>query len=342
MNRRPVTLIDVARAANVSIATVSRALSFPHKVSPETLGRIERTIEALGYVANGSARALASRRSRTIGALIPSLDNPSFATTVHALQRALGEAGYTVLLACHEFDPAAERRLARTLIERGVDGLVLLGTEHEPEVYALIERFRLPYVLTWALEEGGRHTCIGFDNRAAAARLTEHLLALGHRELAMISGMTANNERARERALGVREALRRSGVALDPGRFVEVPYTLQSGRDGLAQVIGQSPRPTAVICGNDLLAIGAIAECHARGLGVPEDVSVTGFDDMEIAAMLSPGLTTMHFPTQELGDLAAQQILRAIAGETVPARQELAVRLVVRGTTAPPRRGAES
>lgn len=204
MSRRPVTLIDVARAANVSIATVSRALSFPEKVSRETLGRIERTIEALGYVANGSARALASRRSRTVGALIPALDNPSFAATVHALQRTLGQVGYAVLVACHEFDPRAEHRLARTLIERGVDGLVLLGTEHEPELYALIERFRLPYVLTWALEEDGRHTCVGFDNRAAAGRLTEHLLALGHRDFAMISGTTANNERARERALGVR------------------------------------------------------------------------------------------------------------------------------------------
>jgi LacI family transcriptional regulator len=337
VSRRPVTLIDVARAANVSIATVSRALSFPEKVSPETLGRIQRTIEALGYVANGSARALASRRSRTIGALIPSLDNPSFATTVHALQRALTDAGYAVLLACHEFSPPAERRLARTLIERGVDGLVLLGTEHEPELYALIERFRLPYVLTWALEEDGRRTCIGFDNRAAAARLTEHLLALGHREFAMISGTTANNERARERALGVREALRRNGLDLGFERFVETPYTLQNGREGLARVIAAEPRPTAVICGNDLLAIGAIAECHARELAVPEDLSVTGFDDMEIAAMLSPGLTTVHFPSQELGELAAHQILRAIAGEAIPARQELPVRLVVRGTTAPPR-----
>lgn len=340
MSRHPVTLIDVARAAKVSIATVSRALSFPEKVSRETLARIERSIEALGYVANGSARALASRRSRTIGALIPSLDNPSFATTVHALQRALGQAGYAVLLACHEFDPAAERRLAHKLIERGVDGLVLLGTEHERGLYELIERFRLPYVLTWALEHDGDHPCVGFDNRAAGARLAEHLLALGHREFAMISGTLANNERARERAFGVREALRRRGLELGPGRFVEVSYTLQSGRAGLARVIERSPRPTSVICGNDLLAIGAIAECHARGLDVPRDVSVTGFDDMEIAAMLSPGLTTVHFPVQELGELAAQQILGAIAGEAVAPRLELPVRLVVRGTTAPPR-GAE-
>lgn len=334
--RRAVTLTDVARAARVSIATVSRALSVPEKVRPVTLTRVEGAIERLGYVANGSARALASRRSHTIGALIPTLDNPSFANTVHALQRTLGEAGYTLFVACHESDPLAERRLARALIERGVDGLMLLGAQHDPELYALIGRHHIPCVLSWALEENSRHPCIGFDNRLAAISLTEYLLQLGHTEFAMISGTTTNNERARERAAGVRAALERRGIVLPPGRYVEKPYTLQSGRDGLVEVLRHAPRPTAVICGNDVLAIGAIAECAAIGLRVPDEVSITGFDDMEIAAMLQPGLTTMHFPASEMGELAARHLLQAIAGGRLPARRELPVRLVVRGTTAPP------
>lgn len=337
-SRHAVTLTDVARAARVSIATASRALSLPEKVKPATLARIEGAIERLGYVANGSARALASRRSHTVGALIPTLDNPSFANTVHALQRTLGEAGYTLLVACHESDPLAERRLARALIERGVDGLMLLGAQHDPELYLLIDRHHIPYVLSWALDENGRHPCIGFDNHLAAISLTEHLLQLGHTEFAMISGTTANNERARERAAGVRAAFQRRGIGLPPGRYVEKPYTLQSGRDGLVEVLRHAPRPTAVICGNDVLAIGAIAECAAMGLRVPDEVSVTGFDDMEIAAMLQPGLTTMHFPTGEMGELAARHLLQAIAGGQLPLHQELPVRLVVRGTTAPPPR----
>lgn len=334
--RRAVTLTDVARAARVSIATVSRALSLPEKVRPVTLARVEGAIERLGYVANGSARALASRRSFTVGALIPAIDNPSFANTVHALQQTLGEAGYTLLLACHDFSPAAERRLARTLIERGVDGLVLLGTEHEPALFELLERLHLPCVLTWALTAGAGHSCVGFDNRLAAIRLTEHLLELGHSEFAMISGITANNERVRERVLGVRAALERRGLALRSGRFLERPYTLQSGRDGFAELMTRVPRPTAVICGNDVLAIGAMAECNVMGLALPGEVSITGFDDMEMSAIVQPGLTTVHFPTRKLGERAAQQVLRAIAGEPVAPREELPVRLVVRGTTAPP------
>lgn len=336
MSRRAVTLSDVACAAQVSIATVSRALTAPGKLSPATLARINETIETLGYVANGSARALASRRSFTVGALIPAIDNPSFANTVQALQQTLGEAGYTLLLACHDFIPAAERRLARSLIERGVDGLVLLGTQHEPALFELLERLHLPCVLTWALTARAGHPCVGFDNRLAAIRLTEHLLELGHREFAMISGITANNERARERVLGVRAALEQRGLALRSGRLLERPYTLQSGRDGFAELMACVPRPTAVICGNDVLAIGAMAECNVMGLALPGAVSITGFDDMEMSAVVRPGLTTVHFPTRKLGERAAQQVLRAIAGEPVAPREELPVRLVVRGTTAPP------
>ena len=340
MNRRAITLSDVASAAKVSIATVSRALTAPNKLRPDTLARINETIETLGYVANGSARALASRRSLTVGALIPAIDNPSFANTVQALQKTLGAAGYMLLLTCHDFSPAAERRLARTLIERGVDGLVLLGTEHEPELFALLERHHIPYVLMWALATDTRHPCVGFDNQNAAISLTEHLLELGHVEFAMISGVTATNERARERAAGVRAALQRRGIELPPEHYAEKPYTLQNGRDGLIEVLRHAPRPTAVICGNDVLAIGAIAECAAIGLHVPDEISITGFDDMEIASMLQPGLTTMHFPTGEMGELAARQLLQAIAGGTLPPRRELPVRLVVRGTTAPPLAGA--
>lgn len=341
MTRRPATLADVARAARVSIATVSRVLTLPEKVSRATRARVQQAIDALGYVANGSARALASRRSRTVGALIPTLDNPSFASTVHALQKELDRAGYTLLLACHEFDPAAETRLARTLIERGVDGLVLLGGEHDAELYRLLARFAVPYVLTWALDESGVHPCVGFDNRRAAERMTEYLLDLGHTEIGMISGITANNERARDRVRGVRQALEHRGLRLRPEWLVERPYTLQSGREAIGAVLAARPRPTAVICGNDVLAIGAAAECHARGIAVPKEVSISGFDDMEIARLFSPPLTTVHFPTEELGEIAARRVRSAIEGEPLPpAQEELPVRLVVRATTAPPARSA--
>ena len=334
--KKTAKLSDVARAAGVSTATVSRALMLPHKVKPRTLARVQEAVRSLGYVAHGAARALASRRTHTIGAVIPTLDNAIFANTTHALQKTFDAAGYTLLLACHEFDAAVEVRLTRTLIERGIDGLVLLGTSHDPRLYAMIGQRQMPYVLTWALDAGGEHPCVGFNNRAAALQLTNHLLDLGHREFAMISGVTANNERARDRLHGVRDALAARGIKLAPERVLEKPYSLASGREGLRAMMRGARPPTAVMCGNDVLAIGALAECHAQGIVVPREISVTGFDDLEMAAVVTPGLTTVHFPTAELGTYAAQHLLARIAGMPFEARVELPVELVVRGSTAPP------
>ena len=337
-SRTTAKLADVARLARVSTATVSRALTLPHKVKPATAARIEEAVQALGYVAHGAARALASQRTRTIGAVIPTLDNAIFANTVHALQKTLDEAGYMLLLASHEFDAQVEVRVTRTLVERGVDGLVLLGTTHHPALLQMLDSHRIPYVLTWALDATGRHPCVGFDNRAAGVSIARHLLELGHREIAMISGITAGNERARGRVEGVRETLAPLGLKLSPQRLVEKPYTLSAGRDGLRELLEGPVRPTAVICGNDVLAIGALAECHEQGIAVPREVSITGFDDMEIAAVVTPALTTVHFPTEELGALAAQHLLARLAGREVELRTELPVELVVRGSTAPPAR----
>lgn len=334
--RKTAKLADVARLARVSTATVSRALTLPDKVKPATAARVRQAVQALGYVAHGAARALASRRTRTVGAVIPTLDNAIFANTTHALQRTLDEAGYTLLLASHEFDAEVEARVTRALIERGVDGLVLLGTTHHPSVFRMIDMHQIPYVLTWALDPSGRHPCVGFDNRTAAIRVARHLLDLGHREFATISGVTAGNERAAERLEGVREALAERGFTLSPQRLVEKPYTLAAGREGLREVLRAAPRPTAVICGNDVLAIGALAECHALGIAVPREISVTGFDDMEIAAVVTPALTTVRFPTAELGAYAAQHLLARLAGRAVESCTELPVELVVRGSTAPP------
>lgn len=334
--RKTAKLADVARLARVSTATVSRALTQPGKVKASTAARIRQAVQALGYVAHGAARALASRRTHTIGAVIPTLDNAIFANTTHALQKTLDEAGYTLVLACHEYDVRTEARMTQALIERGVDGLVLLGMSHESSVFHMIETHQLPYVLTWALDPSGRHPCVGFDNHAAAIGIAGHLLDLGHREFAMIGGITEANERARERLEGVREALAARGVVLRPERVVEKPYTLSAGREGLREVLGGAPRATAVICGNDVLAIGALAECRARGIAVPGEVSITGFDDLEMAAVVTPALTTVHFPTAELGSYAAQHLLARLAGRPVEQHTELPVELVVRASTAPP------
>lgn len=328
-------LDDVARIAGVSLATASRALSAPHLLKPATLNRVLEAARLLGYMPHGAARALASRRTHTVGAVIPTLDNAIFASSTQAMQRELGEHGYQLLLGSHEYDPDREVQVTRALLERGVDGLVLVGTDHSPELYQLLVGFRSPYVLTWSLDESGHHHCVGFNNREVGARVARYLYNLGHREFAVISGFSAHNDRARDRITGVREALTARGIELGPARVVETSFAIQSGREALSAALQSAPPPSAVICGNDILAHGAMIEAHALGIEMPRALSITGVDDMELSAHMSPGLTTVRIPTVEIGRRAAQHILARLNGEIAEKCSELPVELIVRGSTGP-------
>lgn len=336
MDKPQVKLRDVAKRAGVSTATVSRALTSPEKVSVEALRRVREAVREFGYLPHGAARALRSRRTRTIGAVIPTLDNAIFANATHALQKTLEESGYNLLVACHEFDLKAETEITQSLIERGVDGVVLVGLDHEPALFELLGSFHVPYVLTWAIDPNGRHPCVGFRNREAAARVAGYLLDMGHRRIAMIAGETGSNDRARERVTGVREALQARGLELDAARLLEAPYTFDAGRQAMRTLAHLDPAPTAIICGNDVLAIGAINEARSLGLQVPAQVSITGFDDLQISSLIIPALTTVRVPTRELGQQAALHLLSLIAGAAVNPLRELAVELIVRDSTAPP------
>lgn len=334
--RKPAHLDDVARLAGVSTATVSRAISGRGPVNTETRKRIDAAIQKLGYVAHGAARALASRRTHTIGAVIPGLDYAIFASTANALQSYLDRHGYMLIVACNEYDLDAELRLTKNLIARGIDGLVLVGTEHHPELFALINAFGLPYVLTWAHDESGRLPCVGFNHRKATAEVTQHLVDLGHREFAVISAVVKNNDRVRQRLAGVTETLERNGLALRPERLVQAPFSYESGSRALDHFLEYASRPTAIVCLNDVFAIGAMAACARRKLRVPDHVSITGCEDLEIAAMVLPPLTTVRFPTVEMGRHAASYLVAKLTGEGPPLQQMFPTQLILRSTTAPP------
>jgi LacI family transcriptional regulator len=329
-------LSDVARAAGVSLATASRALAGAELVHPDTRERVRDAVAMLGYVPHGAARALASRRSRTVAAVIPTLDNPVFSASTHALQVRLAEDDYTLLLASHEYDLAAEVRMVQAFIERGVDGMVLVGLDHDPEVHRLLAQAGIPYELSWAIDASGFHHSLGFSNRRAAAAVAQHLLELGHREIAVVSGYTANNDRARERVAGVREAVEARGLALAPELVLETSFSIASGRRALADLLATKQRFTAVACGNDILAMGVLIEAAARGIAVPGQLSVAGFDDIDLAAEYTPSLTTVHLPVADIGRAAAERMLARLAGKTVPRVEEVRVDLVVRASTGKP------
>ena len=327
-------LVDVARVAKVSTATVSRALSNPQLVSDTARHRIDAAIQKLRYVPHGAARALRSQRTRTIGAIVPTLGNAIFANYTQALQKQLATRGYRLLLSCDEYDARIEDTLVAPLIQHGVDGLVLVGRDHREALFRAMKDHDIPYVLTWTSGTRGRHPCIGFDNAAAAARVAAFLLDLQHRHFAMIAGICKGNDRARERVVGVRRALAASNIALDPARVLQRPYTFAAGREAMHALMQLKPRPTAVICGNDVLAVGAMAECRAIGIDVPRMVSVTGFDDMDIASVVTPPLTTVRVPTDELGRAAADYIVARIEGSPCAPLATMHVDIVVRGTVA--------
>ncbi len=337
MDRRPnPKLRDVARAAGVSLSTASRALADTELVRLGTRERVREAANMLGYVPHGAARALATRRSRTIGAVFPPVDNPIFAAATQALAHELAAAGYTLLLATHEFDPAAELRVTRTLLERGVDGLVLVGMDHEPELYRLIAQAAVPYELTWSIDPAGYHHCVGLAHRLASLRVTQHLLDLGHREFAVIAGRTVHNDRARERLAGVRDALAAHGIELGEARVVETEFSLARGRRAFLELADRGQRFTALVCSNDVLALGAMTECLRRGVRIPGELSVAGFDDIDMAGEFTPALTTVHVPASEIGRLAAERMLARLAGRQVPRIEELRAEVLIRGSTGRP------
>lgn len=331
------SLVDVARHAGVSPTTVSRFFNQPGLVRPGTRQRIERAVAELGYLPNAAARALASKRSRMVGVVVPTLDHALFAKALNSLEGRLAEAGYTLVVAASGFDPARERRQIESLLSHRIDALVLVGAARDPASYALLEGQGLPYVTTWVVDEDGRHPGVGIDNRAAGRRIASHLLDLGHRDFGVISAETARNDRARLRLAGVREALEARGVALAPERVIERPLDLLEGGYAFRHLMGLSPAPSAVICGADLFAVGAVFESRKLGLRIPEEVSLTGFDDIDLASLTDPPLTTLRVPVHEIGARSADYLLKRLRGEAVPASTLLEVELLLRGSTAAPK-----
>lgn len=326
------TLEDVARLAGVSLGSASRSLSVPELVKPATLERVNRAVDQLGYVRNGAARALASRRTRTIAAIYPSLDNPIFAVSIQSLQQTLWDLGYQLLVASHDYRPEREFGLLRSFVERGVDAVVLVGTDHDDAVFELLGQYKLPYVLTWSMDEANRRPCVGFSYYDAAYKMAQAVLSHGHTDLAICPGQSYRNERVRARIAGTQAALQGAGLSLRPEWIIEQPFTFEGGRHAVRQLLGGSSRPSVLICGNDLIAIGAMAECREQGLKVPGDLSITGSDDIELASLVEPQLTTVHVPKVEIGSLAAHRIVSLIEGSADLEVSPLSTRVVIRGS----------
>ena len=329
------TLEDVARLAKVSTATVSRCLNDPARVVEATRNRVERAVEELGYTPNFGGRALASNQTNTIGAVIPTMDNAIFARGLQAFQETLAEAGVTLLVASSLYDPQSESEQLRTLVSRGADGLLLIGVARPEKTYDFLRNRNIPYVIAWNHHSDGSCCFAGFDNEDAASQMTEQVIKHGHRNIAMIAGITQFNDRALDRVTGVRKAMNRNGLSGKGMPVVEAPYTLEDGGKAFEELMQNSPKPTAVICGNDVLAVGAIVRAKQLGFQVPQDVSITGFDDIDLAEVAEPPLTTVHVPHRRMGQAAAELLLDLRAGKTDCQSIEIQTHIIMRDSLGP-------
>ena len=339
MQTRKPTLADVARRAAVSTATVSRCLNSPERVEEKTRDRVLDAVRDLGYSPNFGARALAAKRTNTIGAIIPTMENAIFARGLQAFQEELGTHGITLLVASSSYRPDLEEEQIRALVGRGADGLLLIGHHRSPDIYGFLEQHGVPALVAWVFDPAEQHMSIGFDNRAAMAELAREVIALGHRRIAVISAEQASNDRARARVEGIRAAMAEAG--LDPLELdvIETPYGIDTGAAAFADLMTRAPRPSVVMCGNDVLAAGALRQARAMGIRVPDEVSVTGFDDIELASVAAPALTTVHVPHREMGGEAARMLVAMVRGQGPAESRQLATDLRWRDTLGPPPAG---
>lgn len=334
-NRSVPTLEDVARLAGVSTATVSRCLNTPDRVVESTRLKVAEAVRTLGYLPNFGARAMAAKRTNTIGAVIPTMENAIFARGIQAFQEALHDQGYTLLVASSSYSLDLEEEQIRSLVARGADGLLLIGHDRLPGVREFLQRHDVPALVAWAYDREGRLPSIGFDNRAAMNALAREAIGLGHWPIGVISARTAANDRARQRLTGIRDALREAGLDESGLSVVETTYGISEGAEAFERLMRAESPPTVVLCGNDVLAVGALRRARDLGISVPGDVSVTGFDDIDLAQVAVPGLTTVHVPHREMGRQAAQMLVKMVESGSPGESVELATAICTRDSLGP-------
>ena len=326
-------------AARVSSATVSRAFNAPDVVSAEVRERVFAAARELGYAPNAAAKALRLQRTHTMGAIVPTLNYDIFARMLNAFQAQLSAAGQMVFLLTNGFDNRRLLEPARLLVERGAEALLIVGRIDDPALEALLAERRIPTVTTYSYLARSPIPSIGFDNYAASRQLIDYLLGLGHRRLAMITAGTDGNDRQQSRVRAFRDAARAAGV-LANAHVIPASHAIGEGAAAMRRIAAEHPEVTAIVCNSDVIAIAALAEAKRLGMRVPDDLSITGHDDQEMAALTEPPLTTIGVPAQEMGVRAAEALLAATASGAPVAAVKLSTSLIIRGSSgaAPGRR----
>ena len=310
-----VKMRDIAQRAGVSVVTVSRVLNHPEKVAPETRERVQAVIKQFNYIPDMLAGSMASRKSYAVGVVIPTITNSLFADTIDGLFSEIEPAGYQLMIGSSRYDPAREAALVRTMISRRVDSIVLTGTTHFRETTELLSQSNIPVFEMWNLTENPIDTVIGFSNRDAAKQMTLHLNRQGYQCIGYLGGLTFHNDRTSDREAGFLDALQEIGDDGGAERIFRAEFDFPGGSAGILALKSRHPEIDAIFAASDVLAVGAMLECHRQGWQVPSEIAIAGLDDSVIASQLTPALTTVKLPRYQIGRTIGQQLLARLSGE---------------------------
>ena len=337
-----ITIAELGKILGVSRSTISRVLNNPELVKTETREKIVRGLREHNYVYNALAGGLTKKRTSTIGVMLPTITNPVFALSTKGIQEAAAERGYSILLGSHNYSGDTEAELVRVFQEKRVDGIIFNGYPIKQETVDYLDRLKIPYVITWEKPENPDIPFVAFDNAKGGFNVANYLLCLGHRRIGMITAHFKISTRAYKRYLGFRAALEQMNVPCDESLVIQKDYTVMEGREAASRLLAGSDPPTAIVCGNDLLAMGAMAAAKEAGLTVGKDLSITGFDDLEMSSTLNPPLTTVRIPACQMGKKAAELLVDTIEkGTRIAQHYLLETDLIIRGSTGPPKNSQE-
>jgi LacI family transcriptional regulator len=327
--RARVTIVDVARAANVSTQTVSRAINNKDEIRPETRQHVLAVAEQLGYQPNSLARGLATDRTATLGIVVPDIANPFFVEVIRGAEDLALEQDYNIFLCNTVENHAREAAVLRLLEQKRVDGVVLCSSAlTDEELAPLVARQRAVALVNRPLLPGAVGAASS-DAEQGMRLAVEHLLRCGRRRIGFL-GSLENTYGRRARRLGYVSTLEAYGIPLDPALIGScLPY-LEEGQATAYCLLQQHPDLDALVCHNDLVAVGALQACHKLGIRVPDDVALVGFDDIPLAALVSPSLTSLRVPSGQLGRSAVQMIFDALAGAQTPTEVVFTPELMVR------------
>lgn len=303
-------IVEVAQRAGVSPATVSRFYNTPDVVKAPTRKRIEQSATDLGYIRDRMAGTLHNHFSGTIGLVVPTIDNAIFAELIQAFSSRLHHYDRTMLIATHGYELSAEVAIIRSLLERRIDGVGLIGFQHDKAPLEMLATRNVPVLAMWNYREDAMLPCVGADNFDAGYRVTSYLIERGHRDIGLLFPSMNANDRASDRLKGSLAALKAGDVGFNKDRLIETPYDIGLTKQIVKEVLQDQP-PSALVCGNDIIAQGAIYACQAMGRNVPDDISIIGIGDFRGSAFMEPSLTTLRMPARRIGELAADYLCKS-------------------------------